>query len=144
MQSHRRRRERVGLPPFRCLAQADEYHANDDIRDVVLRILMVEGQTHPFAVVRAGELDRWVKSGAYTAILAGSYPRREDDADASFVRPSEAPSAASSAKTGAPSPLSTALNRSSGFMRMRKMRPPGLQSGSAGRLRRKAQRPRSF
>lgn len=67
------------------LAQADEYHANDDIRDVVLRILMVEGQTHPFAVVRAGELDRWVKSGAYTAILAGSYPRREDDAAASMT-----------------------------------------------------------
>lgn len=68
------------------LAQADEYHANDDVRDVILRVLMVESLTHPFAVVRAGELDRWVKSGAYASILAGEYPRREDDAAASMTQ----------------------------------------------------------
>lgn len=66
------------------LEQAGEYHANDDVRDVLLRVLIVETQTHPFAVVRAGELDRWVKSGTYGAILAGDYPRREDDASASM------------------------------------------------------------
>jgi Zn-dependent protease with chaperone function len=66
------------------LAQAAEYHANDDVRDVLLRVLIVETQTHPFAVVRAGELDRWVNSGSYQAILDGSYPRREDDANASI------------------------------------------------------------
>ena len=66
------------------LEQAGEYHANDDVRDVLLRLLIVETQTHPFAVVRAGELDRWVKSGTYGAILAGDYPRREDDASASM------------------------------------------------------------
>lgn len=76
------------------LQQAGEYHANDDVRDVLLRVLMVESQTHPFAVVRAGELDRWVKSGAYGAILAGVYPRREDDASASM--PDEAAAAAAS------------------------------------------------
>lgn len=51
---------------------------------MLLRVLIVETQTHPFAVVRAGELDRWVKSGTYGAILAGDYPRREDDASASM------------------------------------------------------------
>lgn len=66
------------------LAQADEYHANDDVRDLLLRVLIVETQTHPFAVVRAGELDRWVKSGSYQAIRDGDYPRREDDAAASI------------------------------------------------------------
>ncbi len=66
------------------LAQAGEYHANDDVRDLLLRVLIVETQTHPFAVVRAGELDRWVTSGSYRAILGGDYPRREDDAAASI------------------------------------------------------------
>lgn len=78
------------LNPEAFLAQAEEYHANDDVRDVVLRILMVEGQTHPFAVVRAGELDRWVTSGAYAAILAGDYPRREDDDKASITEEASA------------------------------------------------------
>ncbi len=76
------------------LEQAGEYHANDDVRDVLLRVLMVETQTHPFAVVRAGELHRWVQSGAYATILAGSYPRREDDASASLSQ--EAAAAAAS------------------------------------------------
>ena len=66
------------------LAQADDYHANDDVRDLLLRVLIVENQTHPFAVVRAGELHRWVTSGDYTKVLAGEYPRREDDAGASM------------------------------------------------------------
>lgn len=72
------------LDPEVFLAQAHEYHANDDVRDLLLRALIVETQTHPFAVVRAGELDRWEKSGSYRAILGGDYPRREDDADASI------------------------------------------------------------
>ncbi|HVK45076.1 MAG TPA: M48 family metallopeptidase [Micropruina sp.] len=72
------------LDPAAFLQQAGEYHANDDVRDVLLRVLMVETQTHPFAVVRAGELDRWVRSGAYATILHGTYPRREDDATASM------------------------------------------------------------
>ena len=76
------------------LEQAGEYHANDDVRDVLLRVLMVETQTHPFAVVRAGELHRWVESGAYGRILAGDYPRREDDGSASMT--AEAAAAAAS------------------------------------------------
>lgn len=44
----------------------------------MLRLLLVEARSHPFAVVRAAELRRWVDSGAYTAVLAGSYPRRTE------------------------------------------------------------------
>lgn len=33
-------------------------------------------------MVRAAELRRWVDSGECTSHLTGSYPRREDDADA--------------------------------------------------------------
>ncbi len=63
-------------------AQGTEYDESGDLRESVLRLLLVESQSHPFAVVRARELRRWVDSGAYTALLAGSYPRRDEDADA--------------------------------------------------------------
>ncbi|MCW2764553.1 MAG: peptidase Ste24p, partial [Nocardioides sp.] len=38
-----------------------------------------ERQTHPFAVVRAAELRRWVESGEYDTYLGGAYPTREED-----------------------------------------------------------------
>lgn len=60
-------------------AQGTEYDESGDLRESMLRLMLVEGASHPFAVVRAKELRRWVDSGAYTAILAGTYPRREDD-----------------------------------------------------------------
>ena len=63
-------------------AQGTEYAETGDMRESMLRLLLVERQTHPFAVVRAKELRRWVDSGAYTAVLAGTYPRRDEDADA--------------------------------------------------------------
>jgi Zn-dependent protease with chaperone function len=64
------------------MAQGSEYLDSGDLRDSVLKLLLVERTTHPFAVVRAAELRRWVDSGEYAAILGGAYPRREDDADA--------------------------------------------------------------
>ena len=63
-------------------AQGGEYTETEDLRDSVLKLFLVETQSHPFAVVRAGELRRWTESGEYTAILGGSYPRREADATA--------------------------------------------------------------
>lgn len=66
-------------------AQASEYAETEDLRDSVLKLFLVENRTHPFAVVRAAELRRWTESGAYTEILAGTYPRREDDKDAKIT-----------------------------------------------------------
>jgi Zn-dependent protease with chaperone function len=63
-------------------AQGAEYLEADDIRDSVLKLLLVEGRSHPYAVVRAAEQRRWVESGEYTAILGGDYPRRDGDGDA--------------------------------------------------------------
>ncbi len=63
-------------------AQGAEYDESGDLRESVLRLMLLERASHPFAVVRAKELRRWVDSGAYTAILAGTYPRREEDAAA--------------------------------------------------------------
>ena len=63
-------------------AQGREYDEAGDLRDSVLKMLLIETRSHPFAVVRAAELRRWVDSGDYTTILGGTYPRRADDADA--------------------------------------------------------------
>jgi Zn-dependent protease with chaperone function len=63
-------------------AQGQEYLDADDVRDVILKVQLVENQSHPYAVVRAIELRNWVDSGAYTAILGGEYPRRDEDAAA--------------------------------------------------------------
>jgi hypothetical protein len=59
--------------------QAHEYDAVPDIREGLIKILQLQGNTHPFAVVRFAELDRWVAEGEYQDILDGDYPRREDD-----------------------------------------------------------------
>ena len=62
-------------------AQGQEYD-DADLRDSVLKLLLIENRTHPFAVVRASELRRWVDSGEYTRILGGAYPRRDTDDEA--------------------------------------------------------------
>jgi Zn-dependent protease with chaperone function len=59
--------------------QGAEYDAAVDLRDSVLKMLLLERRTHPMPVSRASELRRWVDSGAYTAVLAGTYPTRDQD-----------------------------------------------------------------
>ena len=71
-------------------AQGQEYLDAGDLRDSVLKILLVERPTHPYAVVRAAELRHWVDSGEYTEVLAGTYPRRDEDADAECHRRGQA------------------------------------------------------
>jgi Zn-dependent protease with chaperone function len=61
--------------------QGAEYDASD-LRDSVLKLLLLEQRTHPMPVSRASALRTWVDSGAYTAILAGEYPTRDTDDDA--------------------------------------------------------------
>ena len=65
------------------LEQAREYDAVPDVREGLIKLLQLQGTTHPFAVVRFAELDRWAAEGEYRAILAGNYPRRDSDGDAS-------------------------------------------------------------
>jgi hypothetical protein len=64
------------------LLASQDYLASPDVRDSVLRLLLLEARSHPFAVVRAAELQRWVDDGSYTRILRGNYPRRSEDANA--------------------------------------------------------------
>ncbi|NUS58354.1 MAG: M48 family metallopeptidase [Streptomycetaceae bacterium] len=65
------------------LAQAAEYDAATDVRDSVLKLMNVIGRSHPFPVVRVAQLKRWADGPDYAAIMAGDYPRRDDDRDAS-------------------------------------------------------------
>jgi Zn-dependent protease with chaperone function len=73
------------LNPDAFREQAREYDAVPDLRDSILKLLQLQGNTHPFAVVRFAELDHWVTSGDYERILGGDYPRRDDDGSASFT-----------------------------------------------------------
>jgi Zn-dependent protease with chaperone function len=61
------------------LSQAAEYEGQGDIRDSVLKLLNTVDLTHPLAVVRAAELQRWGASEEYRTLLTGDYPRRADD-----------------------------------------------------------------
>ncbi|TDO43157.1 Zn-dependent protease with chaperone function [Kribbella sp. VKM Ac-2527] len=76
------------------LAQGTEYEGAGDLRDSVLKLLLLEAQTHPLAVIRAHELRRWVDEGEYTTIVSGTYPKRQEDGDASMTQ--EAKNAAKS------------------------------------------------
>ena len=75
--------DRIDVAGF--LAQAEDYERSGDLRDGVLKLLNTERQTHPFAVVRAGEINRWAASAEYRDVLAGHYPRRTEDSSASFT-----------------------------------------------------------
>jgi len=73
------------LNPDAFRDQAHEYDAVPDLRDSVLKLMQLTGNTHPFAVVRFAELDHWAVSGDYERILGGDYPRRTTDRDASVA-----------------------------------------------------------
>lgn len=65
------------------LEQAAEYDRGGDLRDSLLKVMLVWQRTHPLPVARAAEIQAWLDSGAYQRILAGDYPRRADDDSAS-------------------------------------------------------------
>lgn len=65
------------------LQQADDYAGTTQARDSIAKLLNLMGRSHPFAVTRAGALRDWVVAGDYNRILAGEYPSRVDDQDAS-------------------------------------------------------------
>ena len=71
------------LNPDAFREQAHEYDAVPDLRDSILKIMQLQGNTHPFAVVRFAELDYWATHGDYERILGGDYPRRDTDGQAS-------------------------------------------------------------
>ena len=71
------------LNPDAFREQAHEYDAVPDLRDSILKIMQLQGTTHPHAVIRFSELDHWATHGEYERILGGDYPRRDNDSSAS-------------------------------------------------------------
>lgn len=69
----------LNLEPF--LVQANEYATQNDGLDAVYKLINTLALTHPMNVVRAGELQGWVATGAYDRIIAGEYVRRGSEAD---------------------------------------------------------------
>ena len=66
----------INLDAF--LVQAKEYETMAGPWDRVWQFVNTVFRTHPFATVRAGELQRWIDSGDYEKILRGEYQRRGD------------------------------------------------------------------
>jgi Zn-dependent protease with chaperone function len=65
------------------LEQAAEYESSGDLRESLIKLQLTAFLTHPMPVARAADLRRWIDSGEYGRILAGDYPRRDADRDAS-------------------------------------------------------------
>lgn len=61
------------------LVQAREYETMAGPWDKVWQFINTVFRTHPFATVRAGELQRWIETGEYEAILRGEYQRRGEE-----------------------------------------------------------------
>ncbi|NUQ88990.1 MAG: M48 family metallopeptidase [Glycomyces artemisiae] len=78
------------------LEQAKEFETGGDLRDSFLKLILLEQRSHDFAVARAAAVKTWIDEGEYRDYLAGSYPRRDEDADASIS--AEAKAAAKSYK----------------------------------------------
>ncbi len=68
--------DKLDLAAFK--EQSKEYETDGSAWDSVLKTLNTAFRDHPFFAVRAGELQRWMESGAYARVLAGEYKRRAD------------------------------------------------------------------
>jgi len=66
--------EETNLPDF--IAQAEAYRESGDVADQVFKVLNLVLQTHPFFVLRVGELRSWIEAGDYDRILRGEYARK--------------------------------------------------------------------
>jgi len=99
------------------LDQARDYQERGDVRDSVLKILQISGQSHPLAALRAAELQKWAAGQEYQDILAGNYPRRSQDKDAPLTDDVKAAAASYTEDFKASSdPLIKVVNRVSGVM----------------------------
>ena len=63
------------------LVQAREYEDRGGALDTIYKILNTLAITHPFATLRAAELQRWIEAGQYERIVKGEYARRGSDQD---------------------------------------------------------------
>ncbi|HET7632821.1 MAG TPA: M48 family metallopeptidase [Gemmatimonadaceae bacterium] len=60
------------------IKQAEEYDTGGNAWDTVFKVINTVFRDHPFNTVRASELLKWQRTGAYDAIIGGTYQRRDD------------------------------------------------------------------
>ena len=65
-------------------AQAEDYRAGGNIVDSFIKLMSLVWVSHPFPVLRLAEINKWLESGEYAAILKGKYARRGQDHDVSI------------------------------------------------------------
>ncbi len=111
------------------LDQAREYQSSGDVRDSVLKLLQISGQSHPMAALRAAELQKWAAGQEYRDVLAGDYPRRSEDKNAPLSEDVKA-AAASYRQAFATSsdPLFKVIGKAGGVL-------GGVGGAAAGRVR---------
>ena len=61
------------------LIQAQEYEDDENLANEVFKVLQLLGSTHPFHVIRVGEMRRWIREGHYDRIVRGEYPKRGEE-----------------------------------------------------------------
>ena len=66
------------------LKQAEEYKATGTVMDGAVKLLNLLGRTHPFPVLRLGELKTWAEGEDYAALMRGEYPKRDEDRSTSL------------------------------------------------------------
>jgi len=64
------------------MRQSEEYEEDENLADAVFKVMNLLGSTHPFHVLRVGELRRWIREGHYDRILRGEYMRRGQESRA--------------------------------------------------------------
>lgn len=77
----------LDLDAFMEQAQQFEIDENGGRLDRFWRAVLENDRSHPWPVVRAHELDRWVRIGDYKKILQGQYQRRAKSVIADGERP---------------------------------------------------------
>jgi Zn-dependent protease with chaperone function len=68
--------DKISLEEF--MKQAASYETQTGAREAIMKVVNTVFREHPFNTVRAGELQRWIESGAYEKVLAGEYVKRSD------------------------------------------------------------------
>ncbi|MFP4114543.1 MAG: M48 family metallopeptidase [Spirochaetota bacterium] len=61
------------------LSQADDYDASGDLLDGIYKVLNIVWQSHPFPVLRVKAIQTWATDGSYERVLAGTYPKRDEE-----------------------------------------------------------------
>lgn len=80
----------------------------------IWRVLLEFERSHPWPVVRAHELDKWVQDGSYAKILAGDYQRRASSLVGGSPRGAAPADPTSELAAGAEDAIADALSRTYG------------------------------